>query len=171
MNRRSDGVGERDREVIETRRAEGHVTTVLAFTELDEAQRGQRVSVEGATASEVCDTDREVIDDGATDWHATGLPAARSNDYIADALISSTGTAYFSETSAGVTFSVTHLGPGDYQLTISGLGSQAVMPAITPAGGTPFTMTSDVFSAGTVNIVIQSANGQDEQWGFMAVAF
>lgn len=35
------------------------------------------MSVEGATASEVCDTDREVIDDDATDWHATGLPAMR----------------------------------------------------------------------------------------------
>jgi hypothetical protein len=91
--------------------------------------------------------------------------------YIADALISPTGSAYFSETSAGVAFTVTHLGPGDYQLTISGLGSQAVMPAITPAGGSPFTMTSDVFNPGTVNIVIQSANAQDEQWGFMAVAF
>ena len=38
MNRRSDGVGERDREVIDPLRAESHPTTVLGFIELDEAQ-------------------------------------------------------------------------------------------------------------------------------------
>lgn len=77
MNRRFDRVGERDREVIDPLRAESHVTTVLAFTEFDEAQRRQRASVERATAIEVCDTDREVIDDDATDWHAVNLPATR----------------------------------------------------------------------------------------------
>lgn len=91
--------------------------------------------------------------------------------YVADALISPAGSPFFSETSGGVTFTVTHLGTGVYQLKISGLGSQGVMPAITPAGGSPLIMTSDVFGPGTVNIVLQSANGQDEQWGFMAVAF
>src|SRR5438477_1182549 len=79
MNRRSGGVGERDRGVIEALGAEGHVTTVLTFIELDEAQRRQRASVEGATAFEICDIDREVIDDDATDWHAVGLPATRSS--------------------------------------------------------------------------------------------
>jgi hypothetical protein len=78
MNRRSGGVGERDREVIEALGAEGHVTTVVAFIELDEAQRRQRASVERAIAFEVCDTDREVIDDDATDWDAVRLHVTRS---------------------------------------------------------------------------------------------
>jgi hypothetical protein len=74
MDRRSGWVGQRDHEVIKALGAEGRVTTVLAFIELDEAQWGQRASVEGATAFEVRDTDRDVIDDDATDWDAVRLP-------------------------------------------------------------------------------------------------
>src|ERR1700730_5062829 len=82
MNRRSDRVGERDHEVIDPLRDKSHVATVLAFTEFDEAQRRQRASVERATAIEVCDTDREVIDDDATDWHAVSLAATRSTGSV-----------------------------------------------------------------------------------------
>jgi hypothetical protein len=66
---------------------------------------------------------------------------------------------------------ITHTGPGQYGLVISGLGTSCVVPQLNPSIGASVDITfgGGVCPAGGINTTVRTSDGQDHWWTYMFV--
>jgi hypothetical protein len=66
---------------------------------------------------------------------------------------------------------VTHVGPGNYTLTASGLGNGCSIPMLTSEGSgvTEFFTGGGCTGPGAVSTTVLTADGQDQDWAFTLV--
>jgi hypothetical protein len=99
---------------------------------------------------------------------ATGPAGPPGPTFVATGLVSPAGELSLTQ---GPLPTITHIGPGQYGLVISGLGSGCPLPQLNPAisNFVDVTFGGGFCPAGGINTTVFTSDGQDHWWTYMFV--
>jgi hypothetical protein len=101
----------------------------------------------------------------------TGPQGPAGPQYVINAVVDSDGTFIVNDRSAGVTLTVNRTGPGDYLVTIGGMGTGCPVPIANPFAPTFMYLNGGGCGGGTLTTTVQTGDGLDHPFAFSAVGW